>query len=168
MRTLRLKLAQLILSRQSKLKKNKSNTRSDNITVVRKEQGGWVRAAGIIVLKKEKGQWKVLLLHDGQKYDLPKGRIEPDESTFEAALRETEEEAGITKLKFPWGKKNKRASKVLMYIGVTEQTPTLTKNPETNTYEHEKYEWVSMSEAKEKVKNYLHEAILWADNLIKD
>jgi len=153
MRSLRLILAKLILSRQKKIKKaNKTN----------------IRAAGIIVLKKEKGQWKVLLLHDGQKYDLPKGRIEPGESTFETALRETEEESGITKLEFPWGKEKIRASKVLMYIGVTKQTPKLTKNPETNSYEHEKYEWASMSEAKEKVKNYLHEAILWADDLIKD
>jgi 8-oxo-dGTP pyrophosphatase MutT (NUDIX family) len=37
----------------------------------------------------------LLLLHDDQRIDLPKGRIEKGESEIECALRELEEETGV-------------------------------------------------------------------------
>lgn len=51
-----------------------------------------VRAAGGVVLNDEGA---VLMIRLRQRWDLPKGHIEADESSAEAALREVEEETGV-------------------------------------------------------------------------
>jgi len=50
--------------------------------------GGWV----------ENGAGQVLWIHRLGQWDLPKGKWEPDESIEQCALREVEEECGITGL----------------------------------------------------------------------
>lgn len=52
-------------------------------------------AAGGLVLN---GSKKVLFIYRGNKWDLPKGRVEEGENLMEAAIREVEEECGIEKL----------------------------------------------------------------------
>ena len=53
-------------------------------------------AAGVVVLKFKDGDWNVLFLKTQKgKYDLTKGIIDVNESSFDAAVRETYEEAGI-------------------------------------------------------------------------
>jgi ADP-ribose pyrophosphatase YjhB (NUDIX family) len=54
-----------------------------------------VRAAGGLVLNPKK---EVLFIFRGGKWDLPKGRIEKGESIEETAIREVEEECGISDL----------------------------------------------------------------------
>lgn len=54
-----------------------------------------IEAAGGIVLNPEK---KILFIHRLGKWDLPKGKIEVGESSDIAALREVEEECGLTNL----------------------------------------------------------------------
>jgi 8-oxo-dGTP pyrophosphatase MutT (NUDIX family) len=54
-----------------------------------------ITAAGGLVLNKHK---EVLFIYRGNKWDLPKGRIEKGESIEETAVREVEEECGITNL----------------------------------------------------------------------
>ena len=53
--------------------------------------------AGIVIVKYFPSGFKALGLFDQEKgaFDLPKGTIDFEESTFQAALRETEEECGI-------------------------------------------------------------------------
>ncbi len=56
-------------------------------------------SAGGIVIKKEKGRLKILLIKDGYgRWTWPKGNIRKDESSEDAALRETQEETGLKKL----------------------------------------------------------------------
>jgi ADP-ribose pyrophosphatase YjhB (NUDIX family) len=54
-----------------------------------------VNAAGGMVFKDHK---EILLIFRNQNWDLPKGKMEKDESREETAIREVEEECGITKL----------------------------------------------------------------------
>lgn len=54
-----------------------------------------ITAAGGLVLNENK---KVLFIYRGNKWDLPKGRVEEGENLEEAAIREVEEECGIEKL----------------------------------------------------------------------
>lgn len=54
-----------------------------------------VEAAGGIVSNKE---GKILFIHRLAKWDLPKGKIEKDESLEQAALREVEEETALQEL----------------------------------------------------------------------
>lgn len=57
---------------------------------------------GIIPLRREEGEWQVLLIqHRSAKYwGFPKGHAEAGESPREAAVRELEEETGLTLVKF--------------------------------------------------------------------
>ena len=56
------------------------------------------RSAGFILCRKN-GERKYLLLLLGSDYwNFPKGKLESGESNLEAALRELEEETGITKI----------------------------------------------------------------------
>ncbi|HUX35787.1 MAG TPA: NUDIX domain-containing protein [Candidatus Paceibacterota bacterium] len=55
-------------------------------------------SAGFIVFRKEAEGIKFLLLYHGHNYwNFPKGKIESEERSLEAAFRETKEEAGLGK-----------------------------------------------------------------------
>jgi 8-oxo-dGTP pyrophosphatase MutT (NUDIX family) len=101
------------------------------------------------------------------KFDLPKGRIDEGESALEAAFRECFEETGlIPKLikKDPIVK-----GPLAMWIGEvsSDDAVKLSKNPYTDSYEHEGYEWLSQKDIKKKCLNYLRsflsesEPIIW-------
>ena len=53
----------------------------------------WVRAAGGIVTAPD---GTMLLIQRNGRWDLPKGKVEPGETLLQAALREVEEETGIS------------------------------------------------------------------------
>ena len=55
-----------------------------------------IEAAGGIVRQRSSG--KYLFIYRNDKWDLPKGRIEEDEAVRTAAMREVEEETGVTDL----------------------------------------------------------------------
>lgn len=55
----------------------------------------FVKAAGGIV---EKNDGQRLLMVRNERYDLPKGKVEPGETLAQAALRETSEETGLSHL----------------------------------------------------------------------
>ena len=140
-------------------------------------------AAGIVVLRKFGDNIKILALegyekyinkidyNNGRIYDIPKGKIEPGESTLQAAKRETEEESSITKLNFKWGfnkvYKDKSSKKQLVvFIALTKQNPKIKKNPVTGIYEHKDAKWVSFDTMKRKTYGYLVPIIEWAENTI--
>ncbi len=54
-------------------------------------------AGGIVIRDQGDGQPEVLLIatHEGGRWSLPKGHVEPNESPEEAALREVREETGV-------------------------------------------------------------------------
>lgn len=60
-----------------------------------------VRAAGCVVWRthpKKANKREVLVIHrpDRQDWSFPKGKVDPGETELEAALREVEEETGVT------------------------------------------------------------------------
>jgi len=55
-------------------------------------------SAGIIIYKKTKEGLRFLILYHGHNYwNFPKGKIEKEEKSFEAALREVKEETGLSR-----------------------------------------------------------------------
>lgn len=86
----------------------------------------WVPAAGGLV---QNDQGELLFIYRHEKWDLPKGKIEKGESHDEAALREVEEECGITGLELGpllattyhayRTKSNKRALKPTYWYGMS-------------------------------------------------
>jgi 8-oxo-dGTP pyrophosphatase MutT (NUDIX family) len=55
----------------------------------------WIEAAGGIVSNQH---GEILLIHRRGFWDLPKGKVDPRESTEQAAIREVQEETGLKKL----------------------------------------------------------------------
>lgn len=53
-----------------------------------------VRACGVLVMRREP-EWSFLLMRHADRWDLPKGHLDPGESDRECALRELHEETGI-------------------------------------------------------------------------
>jgi bis(5'-nucleosidyl)-tetraphosphatase len=54
-----------------------------------------VKSCGFILFRQQPERRSFLLMKHAERYDLPKGHIEPGESELECALRETSEETGI-------------------------------------------------------------------------
>lgn len=130
-------------------------------------EGSNITGAGIVVVRKKKGNWQVLCLIKDGEYDLPKGHIEDGEEPFEAALRETEEEASITDLNFKWGKVSKVTNnRLVMFLAQTSQEGHVAPNPETKKLEHEKVEWVSFDQAKSGALDFLIPSLEWAESRI--
>lgn len=62
---------------------------------MKKTPGQPVRAAGVFLMTERDGALHFLLMRHRDRWDLPKGHLEPDETFRDAALRETEEETGL-------------------------------------------------------------------------
>lgn len=130
--------------------------------------------AGIIVVRKFNNEFKVLGLkanNYNDDYDIPKGTIEKNETSFECACRETKEESNIVKLNFEWGKDYFQAlgtkkAIITIYLASTVQNPLVTKNPDTGIYEHQSAEWLTFDELEKKIYYYLIPALKWARNII--
>jgi|SRR3990167_3660605 len=116
-------------------------------------------AAGIIIYRKTIDGQKFLILYHGRNYwNFPKGKIESEEKSFQAAIRETKEETGLSRadLKFAnnfkayekfsfWrrvGEKNARIFKiVIFYLAETK------KKEIKISEEHSGYGWFIYKEA---------------------
>jgi bis(5'-nucleosidyl)-tetraphosphatase len=101
------------------------------------------RKAGIMVVKKFNDKWKPLALVWKGKIDIPKGKIEIGESSFEAAIRETHEESGISELDFKWGMAPLKILNLTIYLAATVEDPIVRPNPITGVKEHDYAKWVS-------------------------
>ena len=126
-------------------------------------------AAGIVVFKLIDNQYHLLVLHGLRgDLDIPKGVCDPGEDTLTAALRETEEEAGLTDLHFPLEYINKCFDSLYVYIAITEQEVDITPNPKSGIIEHLGYEWMDLESAKNADWcPYLKDAIIWAMEKVK-
>ena len=125
-------------------------------------------SAGIILIRDFPDGRKILGLEICGEYDMPKGNIEPGESTFDAALRETKEESGITQIQFPYGPVTVQANHVTLYIGTTCQDPVILPNPETGRYEHSGSSWLEWDQLRQKIKPYMSQAIAEAKKIVED
>lgn len=74
----------------------REQSRAEQVFALYAEQFEMIEAAGGVVVSRAH---EVLLIYRNGKWDLPKGKVEPDEEIADAALREVEEECGISGLK---------------------------------------------------------------------
>ena len=130
-------------------------------------------AAGIAVVKKFDNEWMILGLrsakpkHSGM-FDLTKGMIDSGESSFEAAVRETYEESGISPadLSFEWGRASKPCNSVTVYIASTKAEPFISPNPQTGKTEHTEARWLTLDEFKDQCIGYLKPVAEWVRGIV--
>lgn len=132
-----------------------------------------VSAAGIIIFRNKNNHPVLLGLKALPKfrrknngtYDIPKGRIDPGETPFEAAKRECYEESGIIPVRIIAGPFVD--GPMVTWIGETdEEEVVIGNNPETGEREHEDYKWVTPDVLFKKSLNYLKPTISWAEKEI--
>jgi 8-oxo-dGTP pyrophosphatase MutT (NUDIX family) len=139
------------------------------------------KSAGVVVLRWSRDGWQFLALEttmrddDGnRRLDLPKGHLERGEGWLEAAVRETSEEAGISKedLDFTWGERHfdcfKQGKVSRMFIASTRATPKIQRNPVSHRYEHVKPLWLDLiGDSRERmIHKYLQGSLEWARSVV--
>lgn len=121
-----------------------------------------VISAGIIVFRRTREGIKFLILYHGRNYwNFPKGKVESEEKSWQAALREVREETGLKSNEIRWvggfktyerfvfgGGAHKTFKLVILYLAETRQ------NRITVSYEHEGYGWFTYHEAKRVLSKY--------------
>ncbi len=119
-------------------------------------------SAGIIVFRRSSEGKKFLVLYHGHNYwNFPKGKIESEEKSFEAALRETREETGLggqdLKImngfrayeRFSFKRDNQEVFKIVIFYLAE------TKNPIVKiSKEHQGYGWFLYPEAQKILGTY--------------
>jgi len=131
------------------------------------------RSACIVVVRQQSGEWRFLVLRAYRNWDFPKGLIEPGEKPLAAALRETQEETGLTDLNFRWGSEaidtemygdHKVASFYLAETG--QERIVLPVNPELGHPEHNEYRWLTYEETKTLLPPRLQPILRWAQKML--
>ena len=116
---------------------------------------GEAETAGIVILRRFGPEWSVLLLRAEENWDLPKGGVNPGESTFEAAIRETAEESGITELNFEWGMVSTiMGGTTEVFMASTTQDAAIQMNPTSGLFEHVGWAWIDLSQAGRIMEDY--------------
>lgn len=133
------------------------------------------RAAGVVVVKDTPAGVRYLLLRAYRYWDLPKGRLEGGESTFEAAVRETREETGLSDLDFAWGDESidtepyAGGKVVRFYVARTaSEQVSLPVNPVLGRAEHHEYRWLPLASALSLTVPRLQRVLRWAATRIGD
>jgi bis(5'-nucleosidyl)-tetraphosphatase len=132
-------------------------------------------SAGVIVVRMQENSWRYLFLRAFRNWDFAKGEMEVGESPLEAAVRETQEETGITGLHFRWGEVFKetepynRGTKVARYYlaQTTEERVRFAVNPQIGGREHHEYRWLSYSELEKRSLPRLLPIIRWAHGVVE-
>ncbi|VVB80844.1 RNA pyrophosphohydrolase [uncultured archaeon] len=111
------------------------------------------KSAGIVVVNDGK---YLLLLYDAGHWDFPKGHIEKDESSEQAALRELKEETGISdveilpgfaeKIRYFFRKEGKVVAKEVVFFVSRTRTSDVKLS-----FEHKDYMWLPFKEALDKL-----------------
>ena len=113
-------------------------------------------SAGIVLFRREKSKKLFLLLHyPSGHWDFVKGKMEKGESTHQTAVRETEEETGITDITFlenfeEWIEYNFQYQgelvnkKVVLFLAETK-----TENVKIS-HEHQNYAWMDYNTSMKK------------------
>lgn len=115
------------------------------------------RSSGILLFRQDDQKIKFLLLHyPSGHWDFIKGRIEKDEQLKEAALREAQEETGITDIEFVDGYEEK-IQYSYQYDGRTIQKEVIFFLAKTKTAdvrlsdEHLNFVWLEFDDAYKKI-----------------
>ena len=130
-------------------------------------------AAGIILFRNENNCPVILGLKALPKfrrrsngtYDIPKGRIDPGETPFQAAERECFEESGILPDRIIAGPFID--GPLVVWLGETdEELAVIAENPETGEREHESYTWLKPEKIKNCCLDYLKPSLAWAEQKV--
>lgn len=132
-------------------------------------------SAGIVVVRKAGEGWLLLLLRAYQNWDFPKGTMEEGESPIETAIRETEEETGLTNLEFSWGEIFMETSPygtppkiARYYLAKTDRTEiVLPVSEELGRPEHDEWRWVNFIEAENLLPPRLQPVLSWAEKKLE-
>ena len=127
-------------------------------------------AAGFMLFKRLGDGYHALCLYDNNGIgDLPKGRQDPsDMGLFHTAQRECMEESSIIVTKNDLLSEQKLVldERLVIYCALTEQQPEIRKNPISNKFEHQAYDWVSLKTLEKLLPNYLKPACPWAEMIL--
>jgi bis(5'-nucleosidyl)-tetraphosphatase len=131
------------------------------------------RSAGVVPIRVTPDGPRVLVLRAWRNWDFPKGRIEPGETPFAAALRESREEAALDDLTFPWGEVYRdtppyAGGKVSRYfVGETRRDDVvLPINPELGRAEHHEGRWLELRAARALLVPRLQAILDWARGVV--
>ena len=128
-----------------------------------------ITSAGIIPIHFSKSHSRVLLLRVYNYWDFPKGVVEEGELPKDCAIRELEEETGITDAVFAWGYEfyetetygNNKTAKYFIAKTDTEKV-VLKPNEKTGVLEHHEFRWCSFDEAEKLLSLRVRKALKWA------
>ena len=127
------------------------------------------RAAGIVITRDAAHGTEVLLLRAYRNWDLPKGRLEDDETPLQGALREVREETGLSVLEFAWGEQSMdtepyAGGKIVRFFLARTQGAivSLPINPELGRPEHHEFRWLSFPAALQLTVPRLQRILRWA------
>jgi bis(5'-nucleosidyl)-tetraphosphatase len=127
------------------------------------------RAAGVVVVREADGGLKVLLLRAYRNWDLPKGRLENDETPLDGAIREVREETGLADLEFAWGEESidtepYAGGKVVRFFvaRAPDAAVSLPINPALGRAEHHEYRWLPFADALKLTVPRLQRVLRWA------
>jgi len=131
-------------------------------------------SAGAVVVRPLPPGWRYLLLRIYRTWDFPKGGLEPGETALQGAIREVEEETGLTDLEFRWGEvycdtEPYSAGKVARYFLAVSlvQEVHLPISPELGRPEHHEFRWVEHAEAQHLLPPRLQPVLSWARDVIE-
>ena len=131
------------------------------------EENRLSRSCGIVVVKKFGEVWRPLALVVGRKFDIPKGKMEKGENSLETAIRETEEESGLSELNFLWGNDSFSFSNLTVYVASTTQEPIIRPNPETGRREHDFSRWMDWDDMISRSSPKIANSLRWARRKIQ-
>lgn len=141
----------------------------------RSDARGRLLSAGVVVARQAGAGWRLLLLRSYRNWDFPKGEVEPGETPLDAAMRETEEETGLTGLDFRWGEGYRevgpygpRRKLARYYLAATgEARVRLPIAPALGRPEHDEWRWVDFAEAARLLPERLQPVLAWARGLLE-
>ncbi len=130
-------------------------------------------SAGAVLVRPGSSGWRYLLLRVYRTWDFPKGGLEAGETPLQGAMREVEEETGLTDLEFRWGEvycdtEPYSAGKVARYFLAESpgQDVHLPVNPELGRAEHHEFRWVEHADARLLLPARLQPILAWAQHLL--
>src|SRR5690348_13564264 len=135
------------------------------------------KAMGVAIVRLVDGVYKFLMLRNDWFWEPGgKGKQEEGETDVETALRELEEETGLTPkdLDFRWGKtsytteKYAKGKTATYYLAKTDvERIEIPINTEIGKREHSEYKWMTYDEAHKVAVPRIQKVLEWAKSLIK-